>query len=129
MGVRNAADMDSILATGGDEVSMEQILIWNPEIVILAPDSCYDDIYGDKLWARVDAVKNRRVYEVPIGPYNWLDRPPSVQRVLGILWLGNIVYPEQYDFDIAEKAQEFYRLFFRYDLSAEEARELLGVES
>ena len=126
VGVRNAADMESILATGGDEVSMEQIIIWNPDIVVLAPDSNYSDIYKDPLWAHVDAVKNRRVYEVPIGPYNWLDRPPSVQRVLGILWLGNLVYPEYYDFDMIGKTQEFYKLFFRYDLSGEEARGLLA---
>ena len=126
VGVKNAADMGSILATGGDEVSMEQIIIWNPEIVVLAPDSCFRDIYSDPLWAQVDAVKNRRVFEVPIGPYNWLDRPPSVQRVLGILWLGNLVYPEHYDFDMIGKTQEFYKLFFRYDLSEEEARGLLA---
>ena len=126
VGVRNAADMDSILASGGDEVSMEQIIIWNPDIVILAPDSYYSEIFGDILWLQVSAVKNKRVYEVPIGPYNWLDRPPSVQRVLGILWLGNLVYPEYYDFDIVEKAQEFYRLFFRYELTAEETRGLLA---
>jgi iron complex transport system substrate-binding protein len=126
VGVKNAAVMDSILATGGDEVSMEQIILWNPEVVILAPDSCYREIYTDSLWAEVDAVRNRRVYEAPIGPYNWLDRPPSVQRVLGILWLGNLVYPEYYDFDMTEKAQEFYKLFFRYALSTEEAQELMA---
>lgn len=126
VGVKNAADMDSILATGGDEVSMEQIILWDPQTLILAPDSDYSDIYDDPLWAQVDAVKNKRVYEVPIGPYNWLDRPPSVQRVLGILWLGNIVYPEYYNFDIVAKAQEFYRLFFRYELSDDEARGLLA---
>ena len=126
VGVRNAAEMESILTTGGDKVSMEQIIIWNPDIVLLAPDSNYGEIYDDDLWAHVDAVKNRRVYEVPIGPYNWFDRPPSVQRVLGMLWLGNLIYPEYYDFDIVEKTQEFYRLFFRYDLSADEARSLMA---
>ena len=126
VGVKNAAEMESILATGGDEVSMEQIMLWNPEIVVLAPDSCYDDIYSDLMWAHVDAVKNKRVYEVPNGPYNWLDRPPSVQRVLGILWLGNLVYPEYYDFDMIETTQSFYRLFFRYELSEDEARGLLA---
>ena len=126
VGVINAADMNSTLASGGDEVSMEQIILWNPDIVILSPDSCYDDIYDNVLWSQVAAVKNMRVYEAPIGPYNWMDRPPSVQRVMGILWLGNLVYPEFYDFDIIEKAQEFYRLFFRYDLSEEEARGLMA---
>jgi len=126
VGVKNAADMDSILASGGDEVSMEQIILWDPDVVVLAPDSNFREIYSDPLWAQVSAVKNRRVYEVPIGPYNWFDRPPSVQRVLGILWLGNLVYTEYYDFDMIEKTQEFYKLFFRYDLSGDEARELLA---
>ena len=125
VGVTNAADMDSILSSGGDEVSMEQIVLWNPEVVILAPGSNYGEIYSDAAWAQVDAVKNRRVYEVPMGPYNWMGRPPSVQRVLGILWLGNLVYPEYYDFDMTAKAKEFYKLFFHYDLSDAEARELL----
>ncbi|MCD7948220.1 MAG: ABC transporter substrate-binding protein [Oscillospiraceae bacterium] len=125
LGVINAADMDSILASGGDEVSMEQIITWNPEIVVLAPDSYYNGIFDDPMWAQVDAVKNGKVCEVPIGPYQWLDRPPSVQRVLGLLWLGNLIYPEYYDFDIAEKTQEFYTLFFHYDLSREEAEALL----
>ena len=55
-----------------------------------------------------------------------MDRPPSVQRIMGILWLGNLVYPEYYDFDIVEKTREFYRLFFRYELNPEEARGLMA---
>lgn len=125
VGVINAADMQSILSSGGDEVSMEQIILWDPEVVILAPDSNYREIYDDPMWTQVTAVKNGDVYEVPVGPYNWLDRPPSVQRILGILWLGNIVYPQYYDFDIAEKTREFYRLFLHYELSDDEIYDLL----
>ena len=125
VGVTNAADMEGILSTGGDEVSMEQIILWNPEVVILAPGSYYGEIFDDPSWAQVDAVKNKLVYEVPIGPYNWFGRPPSVQRILGILWLGSLVYPEYYDFDMTAKAKEFYSLFFHYELSDDEARALL----
>jgi iron complex transport system substrate-binding protein len=126
VGAINAADMAGALASGGEEVSMEQIILWNPDIVILSPDSCYDEIYDNVLWSQVAAVKNMRVYEAPIGPYNWMDRPPSVQRVMGILWLGNLIYPEIYDFDIIEKTREYYRLFFRYELSQEDARGLMA---
>ena len=125
VGVINVADMNSTISSGGDEVSLEQILLWNPEIVILAPDSNYATISSDPAWAQVAAVKNGEVYEVPIGPYNWLNRPPSVQRVLGILWLGNLIYPEHYDFDIVEKTQEFYKLFFAYEITETEVAELL----
>lgn len=46
--------------------------------------------------------------------------------MLGIYWLGNLLYPELYDYDMVEKAQEFYRLFWHYELSAEEAEQLLA---
>ena len=63
---------------------------------------------------------------MPYGPYNWLDQPPSVQRMLGILWVGKVVYPDWYTFDMVEKTQEFYQLFWGYALSTQEAEELLA---
>jgi iron complex transport system substrate-binding protein len=126
VGVYNVANIEAPLARGIAEVSMEQIMLWNPDIVILGPNSFYDDIWHDRLWAQVAAVQSGRVYEVPIGPYDWLNRPPSVQRILGIQWLGSLIYPQYYDFDIIERVQEFYRLFFRYELSADEARSMMA---
>lgn len=123
----NVAELDSAVASeGGNEVSMEQILLWDPEVVILAPDSNYDEIFRDPAWAGVTAVKNGAVYEAPYGPYNWMDRPPSVQRVLAIQWLGSLLYPEVFDYDMIAEAQNFYSLFFHYDLTGEEARDLMG---
>ena len=44
-----------------------------------------------------------------------MSSPPSVNRVLGIWWLGNLLYPELYDYDMVQVAQEYYRLFWHYD--------------
>ena len=71
------------------------------------------------------AVKEHRVFEVPSSPYNWMDRPPSVQRILGILWAGNLVYPELYDYDMVKKTQEYYQLFYGCQLSKKDAEALL----
>jgi iron complex transport system substrate-binding protein len=125
IGADNAVKLDSYSESGGDQVSMEQILNWNPDIVFLTEDANYEDIFDDSAWASVSAVENRRVYEIPGEPYNWLDRPPSVQRILGILWAGNLVYPDLYNYDMIEKTQEYYKLFYNYDLSEDEARGLL----
>ncbi len=124
-GAVNVAELPEVVSKGGNEVSMEQILQWNPEVVILAPDANYDEIFDDALWAGVQAVQNGAVYEAPIGPYNWMDQPPSVQRVLAIQWLANLLYPELFDYDMVKQAQEFYSLFWHYDLSQEEAEALL----
>lgn len=126
VGVENVAVLGTITGGGGDAVSMDQMLLWDPEFVFISPDGNYDEIFDDPLWQGVTALQNETVYEVPRGPYNWLDQPPSVQRVLGILWVGKLVYPQWYNFDIIEKTQEFYQLFWDYPLTETEAEELLA---
>ena len=125
VGLDNVAVLGALSSKGGDEVLIEQMLLWQPEVVILAPGANYDEIFDDPMWANVTAVMNGNVFEAPLGPYNWMGRPPAVQCVLGVLWLGNLLYPELYDYDMTEKAQEFYTLFFGYDLTEAEAHELL----
>lgn len=125
-GAVNAAELSAVASEGGNEVSMEQIYLWDPEVVILSPEANYDEIFDDPAWAPVSAVRTGQVYEAPYGPYNWMDRPPSVQRVLAVRWLGNLLYPEQFDDDMMEEAQAFYRLFFHYELTEAEARELMA---
>lgn len=55
-------------------------------------------------------------------PYNWLSNPPSLNMLLGVWWLGNLLYPQYYAYDMVEKTQEIFRLLWSYDLSADEAR-------
>lgn len=123
VGVTNVCELQS----GSTEVSPEQVTIWAPEVLLLSPaDGAFDYIYQDEVWSSVPAVENKRVYEVPGEPYEWMDKPPSVNQVLGLEWLGNLLYPSLYNFDMIERAQEFYSLFWGYSLSDEEARTLLA---
>ena len=66
------------------------------------------------------------MYRVPTSPYCWLSAPPSMNMLLGVWWLGNTLYPEVYDYDMAEKAAEIYATLWGYDLTAEEAAEMLA---
>ena len=78
-------------------------------------------------WQELRAVKDGKVYTVPCDPYCWLSAPPSMNMVLGVWWLGNLLYPEVYDYDMTAKAQEIYKMFWNYDLTAEEAAAMLGA--
>lgn len=82
-------------------------------------------ITTDSRWAELKAVQNKQVYEIPSAPYNWFDRPPSVNRIIGFKWLGNLLYPDIYTYDIISEARDFYKQFYHYDLTVEEAEELL----
>jgi iron complex transport system substrate-binding protein len=124
LGVDNVAVLGE---TNSTEVSVEKIMEWAPDVLLLSyADGFYDEIYNDPIWEHIPAVVSRRVYEVPGRPYEWLDTPPSVQTLLGLLWLGNLLYPELYDLDMIAETQEFYRLFWHYDPDRDEVMDMLA---
>ncbi len=126
VGGRNVYTKDESSGKNMSEVSMEQVQAWNPDVIIVGPNSIYDTIYEDDVWKDIKAVKDKKVYEIPAEPYNWMGRPPMVNRVIGIKWLGNLLYPEIYDYDMKKETKDFYKLFYNYDLSDEEITELLS---
>lgn len=128
VGLDNVAVLDHAASKGGgNEVSMEQLLLWQPDVIIFEPNSMYEDVVADDpLWSDLKAVQNGKVYEVPAEPYNWLGFPPSINRILGIKWLGSLFYPEQYQYDMTEETKEFYQLFYHYELTDDEAKALLS---
>lgn len=114
------------LQQGGGTVSMEQLLVWDPDVIMFAQGSIYDTAADDPAWAALTAIRNGRYYEIPAEPYNWLGRPPGPNRIIGIRWLGNLIYPELFDYDIEREVRDYFSMFYRYELSDEEIAELLG---
>jgi len=128
IGAENAIVTEEINnAGGGTLVSMEEVYSADPDAIILAAGGPYEKIInGAAEWADITAVKNGKVYEIPSLPYCWTSDPPSVNMVLGVLWLGNLLYPDLYDYDMVAKTQEYYKLFWDYDMTEDEAKEMLS---
>lgn len=128
IGVENAIVTEEVTNKGGGTlVNMEEVYNVDPDYIVLNAGGPYDRILaGGSEWDELKAVKNGKIYEVPNIPYCWMSAPPSINRVIGVLWLGNIIYPDLYNYDMVEKAQEFYKLFWNYDLSEDEAKEMLS---
>lgn len=101
---------------GMENLSFETILKANPEYIIVQSPQFYKQIFTDTNWQMLDAVKQKKVYLVPRVPFNWIDRPPSFMRLLGIHWLSSIMYKDYYKKDIKEEIKKFYKLFFNFDL-------------
>ena len=116
--VENAAVLDNPSSKGtGNETDMEQLLLWDPEVIFFAPDSIYDTVGENASWQDLQAIRNGSYYRVPFGPYNWMGFPPSVQRYLGILWLVKILYPEKAEYDLYTEIARYFRLFYGCDLT------------
>lgn len=125
-GGTNVADCKITPGMGQTPVSMEQVLQWNADVIIVNDAKAYARITSDSTWAQMTAVQNHRVYLVPHGPYSWYDRPPGVNQIIGIYWMISTLYPDQCDdLDLAAKAREFYSSFLSYDLSDDEVTALL----
>ena len=123
---KNVASLDEVNPSGnGNEVDMEQLLLWNPEVLVFAPESCYDSVATDPQWSQMQAVANKQYYKTPYGPYGWLSSPPSVQRYLGMLWLGAVLYPDYIDYDLQTEVTEYYKMFYGCDLTDEMYQDLM----
>lgn len=117
----NLAVVDEPSSKGtGNEVDMEQILKWNPDVVIFAPESIYATVADDPTWQSVTAIANGDYYEVPLGPYNWMGFPPSVQRLLGMTWMAKVLYPDAADYELYEEVARFFELFYHCRLTREQ---------
>ncbi|QQY79958.1 iron complex transport system substrate-binding protein [Keratinibaculum paraultunense] len=128
VGGNNVAEVEIKGDRGKSEVSIEQLLLWDPEIIISWDDErggYYSGILKDPAWKDIKAVKDGEVYEIPNKPFNWFDRPPSVNRILGLKWIGNLLYPDIYDYDMRKEVKEFYDKFYHYSLTEYELDELL----
>lgn len=96
---------------GMEKISLEQVLAYDPEIIITQDAGFATSVLGNPQWQRIRAVRSKRVYYVPHAPFNWIDRPPTVMRALGVQWLAGLFYPERYRFDRLRDTREFYRRF------------------
>lgn len=114
----NLAVVDAPSSKGsGNEVDLEQILLWNPDVILFAPDSIYATVGSDPAWQQINAIKNGTYYEVPMGPYNWMGFPPSVQRYLGMMWMAQLLYPDTAQYDLYTEVAEYFKLFYHCDLT------------
>ena len=83
-------------AGGLIKVSIEQILTWNPHVILALDPAFYRSVVADLPWSSVKTVRERRVYLAPNLPYGWFDAPPGVNRLIGVRWLASILYPKQF---------------------------------
>ena len=123
----NLAVMENAGNTGqGNETSLEQIALWNPDVIIFASGSIYDTVGDNPAWDGIAAIDNGTYYEAPGQPYNWLNSPPTVNQVMGMQWLPRLLYPDKFDDSIADVTKSYYQTFYGYELSDEECDELIA---
>lgn len=123
LGARNAA---AGTRAGLNTVSLEQVLLWNPEVILTTDPHFWRLARTDPRWRAVRAVEQGKVYLSPHLPFGWFDFPPGANRLLGIWWAGKLLYPGEFDVDLRAKVTEFHRRFYHREPSAAQLDALLG---
>jgi iron complex transport system substrate-binding protein len=93
-------------------VSIEQVLLWNPDVIVTIDRDFADTVRRDPAWSAVKAVRDGRVHLSPKLPFGWVDFPPCVNRLIGLWWLAKILYPERFTEDLRDLTRAFYRRFY-----------------
>ncbi len=111
------------------EVSMEQVIGWGPEVIFIdnhgrEPEKVIENIKKDPSWAAVPAVKNGHIYRIPEGVF-FLDKGTSAAVYL--LWAAKKLHPDLFsDIDMAKELQYYFKEFYGYDLTKEQAEKILA---
>ncbi|WP_137651620.1 iron ABC transporter substrate-binding protein [Escherichia albertii] len=114
LGLHNVAQIAD--RHGLAQVSMENLLRWQPDIILVQDSVTADFIRNDPLWQGVKAVVEKRILLLSGLPFGWLDAPPGINRLLGLrrlhAWLDPAVN-SQFKNDM----QHYARLFWHCTLS------------
>src|SRR5262245_32320287 len=93
-------------------VSIEQVLLWNPDVIITIDQEFAAAVRSDPAWNAVKAVRDGRVHLSPKMPFGWVDCPPSVNRLIGLWWLAKILYPDKFPEDMRALTRDFYTMYY-----------------
>jgi len=117
-GVVNVA-VDQPLSTQQAEhhAGLEQILLWNPDVIFTNEPGVAETMAQDPKWSSIRAVQQHKIYQMPIGISRW-GHPGSLETPLAMLWTVKTVYPNRFTgMDLKNEVENFYREFFRLELT------------
>ena len=131
-------DAASGVASSHTTVTFEQLLKWNPDVIIvetpggdqgIAPGSGRSVVAALQKqpgWSHLKAVQSKRVYVNPQGLYPWDRYGP--EEALQIQWAAKTLHPGLFkDLDMRAVTRRFYQTFFDYHMSTSDLDRMLGT--
>ncbi|MDY6846125.1 MAG: hypothetical protein SVP52_03195, partial [Chloroflexota bacterium] len=97
-------------------------------IIIVPPygGASVEAITESQEWQILEAVQEKKVYRMPKLVVPW--DTPAPDAILGLVWMGQRLYPELIDLDCSEEAEFFYNTFFDYEITGEELATICKFE-
>lgn len=126
-GGKNAVT-ESTKGNASAKFTMEQVVAWNPDVIITGKADEVNQILNDPNWASINAVKNKQVYVNPKGVFGW-DRY-GVEELLQIQWAAATLHPELFtNLNINQKVKDFYKTYLNYELTDSDVELILPAKN
>jgi iron complex transport system substrate-binding protein len=110
------------------DVTMEQLLKWDPDIIILSDvnQTTAKDILARPGWNQLKATKNKHLYINPTGIYGFTSQ--VVEAFLEIQWMAKTLYPDQFkDLDLHKEVKHVLVDFYHYNVSDAEVDDIINA--
>jgi iron complex transport system substrate-binding protein len=107
-------------------VSMEQVLLWDPDVIVTIDPQFAAGVQHEPGWSSLSAVRAGRVHLAPYLPFGWIDFPPSVNRLIGLWWLAKVFYPPTFPEDLHALTREFYAMHYHVQLTDSQIERVLA---
>ncbi|HPQ38590.1 MAG TPA: ABC transporter substrate-binding protein [Synergistaceae bacterium] len=110
------------------EVNEEQLILWDPEVILLngfEKGVCPEDLYSNPKLASLSAVRNRRIYKMPLGGYRW--DPPNQESPLMWQWLATVLHPEKFHWDLRKEMTEKYLYLYGKKPTSQDFEQIFRV--
>jgi len=105
-------------------ITLETLLVWNPDLLFVWSPEDVTRAYTDQRFASLRAVKQRRVFAVPMGLHPWSNYTP--EQAPGILWMAKMLYPDRFQqLSPSDETMAFYRQFCSKQLSNQQISTIL----
>lgn len=115
-------------------IGMEEVYGYDPDVIFITNFTAAlpEDIYGSKIggddWSPVKAVREKRVYKMPLGIYR--SYTPSADTPLTLLWMAKRVYPERFkDVDLTTEVKKYYQTVFGVSLTEKQISRMFLPEA
>lgn len=103
-----------------NDINLEQVAIWDPDLIIVPPygGASVEAITESSEWQILQAVQEGQVFRMPKLVVPW--DTPAPDSVLGIIWMAELINPDQLDLSCRTETEFFYNTFYNYAISGDE---------
>lgn len=112
--------------SGQTKIDPEQLLSWNPELLLVDSTKIRDSIKSDPVLSGLKAVQNNNIIVIPNGAMAWAYNGP--EEYLDMYFFAKAVHPELFkDVDMEARTKAFYKEYFGFDLTDDDVKHLFNL--